>query len=166
MGAKIIIHGVNSPHFRRRVPGSQMNQHQPSPPDTTNGPRPRRRGCTVLVIDDHRDTLEMVSRLLARHGYTVLSCDSCASARAAAEDALAAGTTVDLIIGDIGLPDGDGIELMCALKIRLGCPAAALTGHGMPDVMRGCINAGIDRHLLKPVGVNQLDEIIRDLAGC
>jgi CheY-like chemotaxis protein len=165
MVAKMIIRGVNPPHFRRRTGLAQMNQQQPSPPDITHGPR-RRRRCTVLLIDDHRDTRELVSRLLARHGYTVLSADSCASARVAAEDALAAGTTVDLIIGDIGLPDGDGIELMCALKNRLGCPAAALSGHGTPDVVRRCIDAGIDRHLLKPVGVLELEAEIRQLAGC
>jgi CheY-like chemotaxis protein len=125
-----------------------------------------RRGCTVLVIEDHRDTLELLCRLLARQGHTALAGDCCARARAVAEDAIAAGTKVDLIVGDIGLPDGDGVALMCALKIRLGCPAVALTGYGMADAIQRCIDAGIDRHLLKPVGVLELQGEIRHLAGC
>jgi CheY-like chemotaxis protein len=71
-----------------------------------------------------------------------------------------------LVIGDIGLPDGDGIALMCELKIKLNCPAIALTGRGMTADIQRCADAGIDRHLLKPVGVLELENVMSNLAGC
>ena len=134
----------------------------PSPPDPA-APAPR---CVVLLVDDHADTLAMLCRLLRSQGHAVLDCADCAAARAAAEAALARGERVDVIIGDISLPDGDGVDLMCALKTRLGCVAIALTGHGMEEDVQRCAEAGIDRHLLKPVGVRELDASIRNLAGC
>jgi CheY-like chemotaxis protein len=129
-----------------------------------SGVSPPWSGCTLLLIEDHADTLNALDRLLTIRGHRVLAARDCASARAAAEVALAGGERVDLIIGDITLPDGDGVGLMCALKIRLGCAAVALTGSGMRDEIRRCAQAGIDRHLLKPAGVEQLDEVIGQLA--
>jgi CheY-like chemotaxis protein len=74
--------------------------------------------------------------------------------------------SLDLVISDIDLPDGDGVELMCLVKDRLRCPAVALTGHGMGGDVRRCAEAGIDRHLLKPVGVLQLEREMKHLADC
>jgi DNA-binding response OmpR family regulator len=120
----------------------------------------------VLLVEDHADTLKMLGRLLADRGHTVLAAADCASARAAAGGAVARGQRVDLVIGDIGLPDGDGVDLMCDLKAALNCPVVALSGHGMTEDVRRCAEAGIDRHMLKPVGVLELDESIHHLAGC
>ena len=91
---------------------------------------------------------------------------NCADARAAVDRATRQGSTIDLVIGDIGLPDGDGVELMAQLKRRLSCPVVALTGHGMTADLQRCADAGIDRHLLKPVGVAELNTEMERVAGC
>jgi CheY-like chemotaxis protein len=127
---------------------------------------PRRRRCNILIVEDHFDTIDLLRRLLTRHGHTVLMAVSCAEARAAVDRAAARSETIDLVIGDIGLPDGDGVELMAELKRRLGCPVVALTGHGMTADLQRCADAGIDRHLLKPVGVMELNTEMERVAGC
>jgi CheY-like chemotaxis protein len=126
----------------------------------------RGRRCTILIVEDHVDTIDLLRRLLTRQGHTVLLAANCAAALAVADRAIGDGSTVDLIIGDIGLPDGDGILLMSELKRRLGCPVVALTGHGMTSDLRRCADAGIDRHLLKPVGVAELNAEMERVAGC
>ena len=122
--------------------------------------------CCVLLVDDHADTLDSLTILLTRKGHLVLPAKDYATALLVADMTITAGIKVDLIISDVGLPDGDGVELMCELKRRLGCLTVALTGHGMTDDVQRCADAGVDRHLLKPVGAAQLDTEMRRLAGC
>ena len=141
-----------------------MDQPMSQPPEPGPGTGPR--NCVVLLVEDHSDTRELLRRMLTNRGHIVLAASDCAAARAEAAEAVGRGQRVDVVIGDIGLPDGDGVDLMCDLKAALGCPAVALTGHGMSEDVRRCTEAGIDRHLLKPVGVLELDELIHRLAGC
>ena len=124
------------------------------------------KSCTVLLVDDHADTLNSLTVLLTRKGHLVLPAKDYSTALSVADMAVTAEVKVDLIISDVGLPDGDGVELMRELKRRLGCPAVALTGYGMTEDVQRCADAGIDRHLLKPVGAAQLDTEMRHLAGC
>ena len=143
-----------------------MNQTSPVPGKSGSNSAERRR-CTILVVEDHFDTIDMLRRLLTRQGHTVLMAGSCADAWAAVDRAARQGSaTIDLVIGDIGLPDGDGVQLMADLKRRLHCPVVALTGHGMTADLQRCADAGIDRHLLKPVGVAELNSEMERVAGC
>ncbi len=111
-----------------------------------------RRKLRILLVEDHADTLETVSLLLKRVGHDVVSAACCAAAREAAD----ANDGIEAIVGDIGLPDGDGVDLLVELKQRYNCPTIALTAYGMDADVRRCAAAGIDRHLLKPVGVIEL----------
>jgi len=79
----------------------------------------------ILIVDDHADTLAMLARLLSGLGHQVTAAASCAGARAAAGDGF------DLLLCDVGLPDGDGAALMGEVKQRWGCRTVALTGFGM-----------------------------------
>src|SRR6185503_14715606 len=128
------------------------------PGSSSVGQRPLRPGCSILLVEDHADTLAALSKLLSMRGHVVLTADCCARAMKVAEEAAAKGSPIDLVIGDIGLPDGDGVLLMCELKGRLGCPVIALSGYGMDGDLQRCAEAGIDRHLLKPVGAAQLEK--------
>src|SRR5690348_14262697 len=65
----------------------------------------------ILLVHDHRDTVEMTTHFLAKLGYVVIPAYSMAEARAAA-----ANHRCDVLISDIGLPDGNGIELIRELK--------------------------------------------------
>ena len=114
----------------------------------------------ILLVEDHVDTLETVTLLLRRSGHEVLPTATCAEARSAAQ----AQTDIGAIVGDLGLPDGDGVDLLVELKKRFGCPTIALTAYGMEADVRRCAAAGIDRHLLKPIGVVELSATLKDLS--
>jgi CheY-like chemotaxis protein len=133
-------------------------------PEPAQAPTPKR--CRVLLIEDHADTRDSLTILLTRRGHLTLPAANCHDARQIADAVLASRMTIDLIIGDVGLPDGDGVALMAELKDRLGCPAIALTGHGMGRDLDRCTGAGIECHLLKPVGVGQLEAQMRRVAAC
>ena len=102
--------------------------------------------ATILVVDDHADTLNIMSRLLARRGYRVLTAGSCA-------DALArrGRIRVDLIVSDLGLPDGSGLNLLALLRQIRDVPAVALSGYGMEEDVTKSRAAGFNEHLTKPI---------------
>ena len=81
-------------------------------------------GLRVLLVDDHHDTCLGMQRLLKRRGYDVTVAHSVSDALAKADDA----TPFDLLISDIGLPDGTGYDLMETLRGRGGPPGIALSG--------------------------------------
>jgi len=111
---------------------------------------------TVLVVDDDADTVSLLRRVLERRGYEVLGAGSVAEALR-----VAAGRPFDVLISDVGLPDGSGLDLM----ERLGCPkhAIALTGASAEDDVARVRAAGFRRHLTKPVSLSTLEAAISDL---
>lgn len=119
---------------------------------------PAERSLRVLLVEDHADTLRALTKLLTGPALEVHAADSCATARGLAAGA---GGPPDVVVGDIGLPDGDGVELMAELKARYGCALIAMTGYGMEQDVSRCQAAGIDRHLLKPVEVSVLRQTIQ-----
>jgi CheY-like chemotaxis protein len=78
---------------------------------------------------------------------------------------LAERETFDLLISDIGLPDGSGIELLHRLQGRAPLKAIALSGYGMEDDVRRSHDAGFAAHLVKPVDFRQLQDLIEKLVG-
>ncbi len=140
------------------VPG--LNATSATPGTTASpslgGPDAPRR---VLLIDDHLDTCLGMQRLLKRRGYEVVTAHSVA-------EALTRNDThapFDLIISDLGLPDGTGFELMSELRRRGGPPGIALSGFGMESDIDKSQAAGFSEHLIKPVAIDRLDEAMRRL---
>jgi signal transduction histidine kinase/CheY-like chemotaxis protein len=115
-------------------------------------PRERRR---VLLVEDHADTLGAARDLLEE-----LSCDvvSAASFR----EALAAAETgpLDLVISDLDLPDGSGLDLMRTLRDSYGLAGIAVTGYGMEEDIRLGREAGFVDHLVKPITLQRLEGAI------
>ena len=74
---------------------------------------------------------------------------------------LAEANTYDLVISDIELPDGSGLDLMRELTIRRPTPGIALSGFGTSDDLDMSLEAGFDEHLTKPIDVRKLDAAIR-----
>ena len=107
--------------------------------------------CRLLLVEDHADTGTMMRRLLARRGYQVTLATNCAEAMAAAE-----AQPFDVILSDLGLPDGSGLDLVGPLSRLTKSPAIALSGYGMPDDARKSTEAGFVVHLTKPVAVERL----------
>src|SRR4051812_30587372 len=81
------------------------------------------RALQVLLVDDHDDSNELVRMLLVRRGFQVTIARWGATARAAGEAA-----PVDVLVSDIGLPDGSGCDLLRELRVARRLPAIALSG--------------------------------------
>ena len=121
------------------------------------------RPCRILLVEDHTDTALMMQRLLARRGYAVTVATTLAEAMQAVES-----RTFDLLLSDLGLPDGSGLDLMRLLASRTPkLPGIALSGYGMPEDARKSLDAGFLAHIPKPIAVERLWAAIdRALAAC
>jgi two-component system, chemotaxis family, CheB/CheR fusion protein len=118
---------------------------------------PSRNGLSILLVEDHADSALLMRELLELSGHEVVQAASLAEARAAAE-----GRVFDLLLSDLGLPDGSGLELVRALRESGSARhAIALSGYGMEDDVRRSREAGFEEHLVKPVNPRDLDETIR-----
>ncbi|MFP5286640.1 MAG: histidine kinase dimerization/phospho-acceptor domain-containing protein [Thermoanaerobaculia bacterium] len=72
---------------------------------------------------------------------------------------------LDLVIGDLGLPDGSGVELMRELSSRYKLPGIALSGYGMEEDVLQSLEAGFRQHLTKPVNLHSLKEALQEVGG-
>ena len=69
----------------------------------------------------------------------------------------------DILLSDIGLPDGSGLELLKRIRERRDVPALALSGFGMDEDVERSRNAGFFDHLTKPVSIDRLQAAIAEL---
>jgi len=115
--------------------------------------------AAVLLVEDHADTRRLMQRVLHDAGCLVVAAATMTEALTAA-----AARDFDLLISDIGLPDGSGIELLQRLRNAKRAPLAiALSGYGMEDDIRRSTDAGFACHLTKPVNLRILSESVRQL---
>jgi PAS domain S-box-containing protein len=138
------------------VPANQPSGgFTPSVPPAKNG-SPKKLGMRILLVEDHEPTRTALSHLLTRRDCKVMAATSVAEAQE-----LARRENFDLVVSDIGLPDGNGYTLMSELRKDFGLKGIALTGYGMEqDVIRGQ-NAGFVAHLTKPVRMESLEKALR-----
>lgn len=109
---------------------------------------------TVLLVEDHADTRNVISRLLIRLGYGVTAVGSVG-------EALACEGKFDILLSDIGLPDGTGLDVVRALKERGSVRhTVAMSGYGTPDDFRRSEEAGFARHLVKPLNFDVLRRVL------
>jgi DNA-binding response OmpR family regulator len=119
-----------------------------------------RRTPRILLVDDHPDTLEMMTELMREMGCDVERARSVSSALAVDME------SVDLIVSDIGLPDGTGLDLIRELRSNgHRRPAIAVSGFGMESDVRASKEAGFDLHLTKPVDFKVLFDAVRALSA-
>ena len=124
------------------------------------------RPLHILLVEDHEDTAEAMSDLLRLMGHEVTVATSVAGAltlAVATQDGT--GRRLDLVVSDLGLPDGSGQDVMRELSRRYGLRGIALSGYGMEDDVRRSHEAGFLRHLTKPVDLQMLKAAIRQVAG-
>ncbi|MEM5386070.1 response regulator [Paraburkholderia phymatum] len=117
-------------------------------------------GLTILLIEDHADTAEVMAQLMRTLGHEVTVVGRVADALAATQSA-----PFDLIVSDVGLPDGTGLDFIKAFRERDDAPAVALTGFGSDEDIRRCLEAGFTSHLTKPVNFSQLEQVIEGAAA-
>ena len=121
----------------------------------TDPPTPQVRPLRILLVDDHQDTCTALERLLVRRGHLVAAAHNVRSAMETA-----ARNSFDLLISDIALPDGTGIELMTYLRAISGMPGIAISGFGMNGDVNKSLEAGFAEHLVKPVRMENLEAAI------
>ncbi len=105
----------------------------------------------ILLVEDHSDTARLLSRVLTSWGYKVRVAQSVASALESA-----AAAPFDLLISDLGLPDGSGHDLMRQLSARGPLKGIAVSGYGMEDDQQRSREVGFLTHLTKPVDLAEL----------
>lgn len=106
---------------------------------------------TILLVEDNPHIMKINAEVLALHGYEVLRAETAAEARKQLS-----WHPVNLIVLDIMLPDGNGVELCRELKLRYHIPILFLTALGEnQDVVEG-LRAGGDDYLPKPYDLEVL----------
>ena len=115
-------------------------------------------GLRILLVDDHPDTAHAMRKLLERLGYRITVANTVGEA----VRAYGGGDGFDLVISDIGLPDGSGLELIRLLKELRPITGIALSGFGMEEDVRKSKEAGFYEHLTKPVNFQRLHALIRE----
>ena len=134
-----------------RVAVKKSSGHAPTVSDTT-----QRKALKILLVEDHVDTAQAMARLLGADGHQVQTAGDLASAvQKVGEESF------DLLISDLGLPDGSGLELL--QKLLAGghhLPAIALSGYGQEQDIQRSLAAGFKTHLTKPVDIQHLRNAI------
>lgn len=115
----------------------------------------------LLVVDDHADTAEILSTLLAAQGFVVRIATSATEAMS-----LCATLKFDLVISDVGLPDRTGYDLMSEIRTKFpDLPGIAMSGWGRDEDRKVGLAAGFSEHLTKPIALNDLVAAIHRTLG-
>jgi CheY-like chemotaxis protein len=120
-------------------------------------------GLRLLLVEDHRDTADILAKRLRRSGHDVIHAATVAAALQAAHEAKQSQRPFDLVLSDLGLPDGTGFDLMKELNARYGLPGIALSGFGMDADVQRSVESGFARHLTKPVDFEILQRAVMEV---
>jgi CheY-like chemotaxis protein len=127
-------------------------------------------GVRALVVDDEPGALELLTATLEQYGVLVTGADSAAAALAAIESQFGdeASEPFDILISDIGMPGGDGYELMRRVRAHADervsrIRAIALTAYARTEDRLRALRAGYHMHVPKPVDEEELTTVIAAL---
>jgi PAS domain S-box-containing protein len=134
---------------------------RPEAGKTVRSPRSLKRpskALRILVVEDHTDTRRTLSRLLTHFGHEVLAADNVHRAL----EIIGSGN-IDVLLCDIGLPDGSGYEVISQARQRHPVQAVAITGFGTEEDLRRSKEAGFDHHLVKPIDLHELQTVLEQI---
>ncbi len=168
-GGRLSAHSDGLGHgatFRFELPvvPAPVPEALPAPSRSTPqapGPRVANGSLRILLVEDNPDTLRMMSRLLRGRGHRVATGGGVAEALRAMDSE----GPFDLIISDLGLPDGHGHELIRRLRVVGPVAAIALSGYGNEEDHLKSREAGFSVHLTKPIDFSTLEAAIRDVTA-
>ena len=119
------------------------------------------RPLHILLVEDHGATARMIGMVLREKGHNVETAGDMATALELADK-----NSFDLLVSDLGLPDGTGHTLMLELRARgHKFPGIALSGYGQEDAIRRTYEAGFAAHLTKPASRQRLLEVVASVAA-
>jgi hypothetical protein len=134
------------------------------PPDVAKAdlsPRGAKRSANplrILVVEDHSDTRRTLSRLLTHCGHEVVAADNVHRAL----EIISSGD-IDVLLCDIGLPDGTGYEVISQARQKHPIQAVAITGFGTEEDLQRSKQAGFDFHLVKPIDLHELQTVLEEV---
>lgn len=113
----------------------------------------------ILAVENHPDTREVLTLMLESLGHTVVVAESMRTALTKA-----VCFNCDVLLSDIDLPDGSGWELLSRLDLPRPMYAIAMSGYGTTSDHKRSKAAGFRHHLVKPMGLEQLETILAEAA--
>jgi PAS domain S-box-containing protein len=113
----------------------------------------------ILLVEDHQDTRRTLSRLLTHFGHEVVTADNVRNAMQ-----IINLNAINVLLCDIGLPDGSGFDVVSLARAKRPIKAIALTGFGTENDVRRSKEAGFDFHLVKPVNFQELQRVLDQIA--
>jgi len=114
----------------------------------------------LIIVEDHANTAEALKKFLKAVGYQVFIATDMASALS-----LASSVQFDLLLSDLGSPDGTGWELLKQLKTKRHIRAIAFSAHNSSEDLKQSAEAGFLEHLPKPLAPDQLCAAIERAAS-
>ena len=117
-------------------------------------------GMRILLVEDNIDTAGVMAMVLKMAGFEVRVANNVAAALKSA-----AAEPPDVLVSDIGLPDGSGLDLMRQLQNARPMFGIALSGYGQEEDVRRSRDAGFIEHLIKPVDLDVLERSVRRVAA-
>src|SRR5713101_1706210 len=118
------------------------------------------KSLRILLVEDHGDTRHALSRLLTHFGHQISVADNTQSALK-----IMGSQEFDVVLSDIGPPDGSGYEVVSEAKRKQSVKAVALTGFGTEEDIRRGKEAGFDFHLVKPVDFHELRTVLGQIGS-
>jgi len=115
------------------------------------------RSLRLFLVENHQDTIWYMKLYLEQLGYQILVATDMATALREIPD-----SRCDVLISDIGLPDGDGWQLIEKLRENRPPFAIAMSGYGTGNDQRKSLATGYNYHLVKPFTPDALLAILRD----
>jgi signal transduction histidine kinase len=141
--------------FTLELPLAEQQRRTAAPPQTQHfdddGIKP-----TLLLVEDHPDTLRTLAALLRKAGYTVETAESIRQAEPLF-------SRCEVLITDLGLPDGNGYDLMTRFKDQGGTRGIAISGFGQEADIARSGRVGFFKHFTKPIDLNALKSALREL---
>jgi hypothetical protein len=117
------------------------------------------KSLRILLVEDHGDTRRTLCRLLKHFGHDISEADCTVRAFE-----IMRSKAFDVILSDIGLPDGSGYDVISQAKQKQRVKGVALTGFGTDEDIRRGREAGFDFHLTKPVDFHELRSVLDQVA--
>jgi len=118
------------------------------------------KSLRILVVEDHSETLQALSRLLSHFGHEISGADGAQSALNAIES-----KKFDVVLCDIALPDGNGYDVIAEAKRKRSVKAVAISGFAATEDIERGRRAGFDFYLGKPVDFHELRSVLGQLAA-
>jgi CheY-like chemotaxis protein len=131
---------------------------QPGPIPIPVAKAKSKSGLHILLVEDHESTRLTLAQLLLRRSHKVTTAASFTQAHSLIE----MNEDFNLLISDIGLPDGNGWDLMNEFHKKFGAKGIALTGYGTEDDVAQSETSGFLTHLTKPVRIELLETAIAE----